>query len=276
VAEYFTKLTEKWINSGMPAGAPIKIGISSCLLGEDVRYDGQNKYDRYIVEALGQYVEFLPVCPETAIGLGVPRPPVRLLNRNGRISAIGVENPDIDISEALTRFGKKQAAVLKNICGYIFKSRSPSCGLTDTPISTGTRAASGAGLYTRQIIEALPPLPVTDEVSLKPGTSGNHFLERVFAFNRWQQLLERPLSVARLRTFHALHTPELERHDATLAEGLSDFLFSVEAPVSKGTARAYLERFMTTLQMPAAMDMQAGDLFERHTQLSAALDNHAD
>ena len=259
----------------MNAGAPLKIGISSCLLGENVRYDGRNKYDRYIVETLGQYVEFLPVCPETAIGLGVPRPPVRLLYRNARISAVGVDNPDIDITEALTGFGKKQAAVLNTVCGYIFKSRSPSCGLTDTPISSGHRETSGAGLYTRQIIEAIPLLPITDEVSLKPLNSVNHFLERVFAFNRWQQLLERPLSAARLQMFHALHTPELERHNATLAEGLSGFLFSVEDPVSKGTAHAYLERFTTILQMPAAMDIQADELFERHSELSAALDNHA-
>ena len=74
--------------------------------------------------------------------------------------------------------------------------------------------------------------------------------------------------------FHALHTPELERHDAILAEGLSDFLFSVEDPVSKGTTQACLERFMTILQIPAAMDMQADELFERHARLSAALDNH--
>jgi uncharacterized protein YbbK (DUF523 family) len=259
----------------MPAGPPISIGISSCLLGENVRYDGRNKYDRYIVEVLGQYAEFLPVCPETAIGLGVPRPPVRLLNRNGRICAVGVANPDIDITEALTGFGKEQAAVLNTVCGYIFKSRSPSCGLTDTPISTGKQETIGAGLYTRQIIGAIPLLPVTDEVSLKPGTSGNHFLERVFAFNRWQQLLERPLSATRLQMFHALHTPELERHDAPLAEGLSDFMFSVEDPMPKGTAQDYLERFMAILQMPAAMDMQAGDLFARHTRLSEALGNHA-
>jgi len=259
----------------MPADTPIKIGISSCLLGENVRYDGRNKYDRYIVETLGQYVEFLPVCPETAIGLGTPRPPVRLLDRNGYICAVGVDNPDIDITEALNGFGKKQAVVLNTVCGYIFKSRSPSCGLTDTPISTAPRGTSGAGLYTRQVIEAIPLLPVTDEVSLKPGNSGNHFLERVFAFSRWQQLLESPLSAVRLQIFHALHTPELERHDTTLAEGLSEFLFSVEDPVSKGTAQAYLERFMRILQMPAAMDMQADELFERHTHLSSALDHHA-
>jgi len=172
----------------MPPSAPIKIGISSCLLGENVRYDGHNKYDRYIVEALGQYVDFLPVCPETAIGLGVPRPPVRLLNRNGRICAVGVDDPDIDITEALTRFGKKQAAVLNTVCGYIFKSRSPSCGITDTPIITNTNEIYGAGLYARQIIEAFPLLPVTDEVSLRHRNHMDHFIEQVLAYNHRQQI----------------------------------------------------------------------------------------
>ena len=172
----------------MPPSAPIKIGISSCLLGENVRYDGQHKYAGYIVEALGQYVDFLQVCPETAIGLGVPRHPVRLLNRNGNICAVGVDDPDIDITEALTRFGKKQAAVLNTVCGYIFKSRSPSCGITDTPIITNTNEIYGAGLYARQIIETFPLLPVTDEVSLRHRNHMDHFIEQVLAYNRRQQI----------------------------------------------------------------------------------------
>ena len=172
----------------MVADTPIKIGISSCLLGENVRYDGHNKYNRYIAEVLGQYVDFVPVCPETAIGLGIPRPPVRLLNRNGRICAVGVDNPDIDITEALTWFGKKQAAVLGTVAGYIFKSRSPSCGITDTPIITNGKEVYGAGLYAQQVIKAFPLLPVTDEVSLRHENHVDHFLERVLAYNHRQQL----------------------------------------------------------------------------------------
>ena len=171
----------------MSRGAPIKIGISSCLLGENVRYDGQNKYDRHIAEALGPYVDFVPVCPETAIGLGVPRPPVRLLNRNGRICAVGVDNPDIDITEALTRFGKEQAAMLDTISGYIFKSRSPSCGITDTPILVNSKENYGAGLYAHQIIEAIPLLPVTDEVTLRNKKHMDYFLEQALAYYRRQQ-----------------------------------------------------------------------------------------
>ena len=255
---------------------PIIIGISSCLLGENVRYDGQNKYDGYIVETLGQYVDFLPVCPETGIGLGVPRPPVRLLGRNGRVCAVGIDNPDIDITEAITGFGKKQAATLKTICGYIFKSRSPSCGLNDTPIVTDSRETCGPGLYTCQIIAAIPLLPVIDEVSLKVEKSGINFLERACAFNRWQQFLERPVSADRLRMFHVLHTPELERHHADKAKELSDSLGSIEDPVPVWAAQVYLERFMSALQTPVITNMQAGELFEKHTLLSAALANHAD
>jgi len=172
----------------MLENTPVKIGISSCLLGENVRYDGQHKYAGYIVEALGPYVEFLPVCPETAIGLGVPRPPLRLLNRNGRVYAAGIDDPDIDITDALTAFGIKQAAALNTISGYIFKSRSPSCGLTDTPISTNSKEVYGAGLYARQIIEAFPLLPVTDEVSLRHENHVDHFLQQVLTYNHRQQL----------------------------------------------------------------------------------------
>ena len=174
----------------MISGTPVRIGISSCLLGENVRYDGHNKYDRYIVEVLGQYVDFVPVCPETGIGLGIPRPAVQLLGRKGRVYAVGVDDPDIDITDALTGFGKKQAAMLSTISGYIFKSRSPSCGITDTPIITNSKETYGAGLYARQIIEAIPLLPVTDEVSLRNKNHGDHFLEQVLAFNRRQQLMD--------------------------------------------------------------------------------------
>ena len=256
--------------------APIKIGVSSCLLGEDVRYDGRNKYDGYIVEAFGQYVEFMPVCPETGIGLGVPRPPLKLVVMNERVAAVGADNPAIDVSDAITDFGKIQARLLNTICGYIFKSRSPSCGLADTPITTNDEETRGPGLYTRQIIEAMPLLPVTDEISLKLDKHANNFLERVFAYNRWQQFLEWPLSDFRLRTFHTLHTSELERHGAGLAEELSDFLFSVKDPALEKTAPIYLERFMAALQVPAAREIQAEDLIETHTRLSTALANHTD
>ena len=256
--------------------APITIGISSCLLGEDVRYDGHNKYDSYIVETLGQYVNFLPVCPETAIGMGVPRPPLGLLHMNGRIAAVGVDNPAINVTKDLTDFARKQAALLGTVSGYIFKNRSPSCGLVDTPVITKGEAVYGPGLYTRQIIKALPLLPVTDEASLKQDKPANNFLERVFAFERWQQLLGKPVSASRLRMFHTLHTEELKRHHADIDQQLADFLFSAEDPVLEETARIYLERFLAALKLPTIVKIEASELLERHRWLSTALNNHTD
>ena len=256
--------------------APITIGISSCLLGEDVRYDGRNKYDSYIVETLGQYVNFLPVCPETAIGMGVPRPPLGLLNMDGRIAAVGVGNPAIDVTAALTDFADKQAALLGTVSGYIFKSRSPSCGLVDTPVITEGKAVYGPGLYTSQVIEALPLLPVTDEASLKQEKPANNFLERAFAFRRWQQLLRKPVSASRLRMFHSLHTEELKRRHADIDQQLADFLFSADDPALEATARNYLERFMAALKLPTIVEIQASELLERHRSLSTALANHTD
>lgn len=256
--------------------APITIGISSCLLGEDVRYDGRNKYDSYIVETLGQYVDFLPVCPETAIGLGVPRPPLGLLRMNGRIAAVGVDNPAINVSKTLTDFARKQAALLGTVSGYIFKSRSPSCGLVDTPVITEGEAVYGPGLYTRQIIEALPLLPVTDEALLKQEKPANNFLEQAFAFERWQQLLGKPVSASRLHLFHTLHTEELTRHHTDIDQQLTDFLFSAEDPALEETARNYMERFMAALKLPSLVEMQASELLERHRWLSTALGNHTD
>lgn len=216
----------------------------------------------------------MPVCPETGIGLGVPRPPVELVERSGQICAISRDNPAIDITDALTDFGMSQVAALNSICGYIFKSRSPSCGVFDTPIVMGSHKNGGTGLYTRQVISAMPTLPVTDEVLLKRKNTGNNFIERAFAFNRWQQLVESPLSTARLEMFHDLHSPELERHQAGIATRLSSHLISLENPVTESAAAIYLEKFMAALETAAISTVQTGELFEEHRLLSTAIENY--
>ena len=254
----------------------VKIGISSCLLGENVRYDARNKYNSLIVETLGPYVQFMPVCPETGIGLGTPRPPLKLVEINGRVSAVGVDNPATDVTQDLADFGKTQATLLNTVCGYIFKSRSPSCGLTDTPITTDGEEIKGPGLYTRQIVKALPLLPVTDEASLRLEESASNFLERVFACRRWQLLMERPVSAASLRNFHRLHAPELNRRRAACLEELEELLFYMKDPLQEETILQYRKIFMTALEIPAAISSKAEQLFASHVRLVALLDNHAD
>ena len=109
----------------------IPLGVSECLLGEPVRFDGGHKHNRYLTEVLGQYMAFHPVCPEVAIGLGIPRKPIRIVatDRGSRIQ--GVTNPDLDVTEALAAQADLAVAAMPDICGYLFMQNSPSCGVFD-------------------------------------------------------------------------------------------------------------------------------------------------
>lgn len=166
----------------------IKLAVSSCLLGENVRYDGGNKYDAYIVKTLGEHFELIPICPEVGAGLAIPRPPIQLISLNNRIRAIGAEDPERDVSDRLTAFARQQVNTLDELCGYIFKSRSPSCGVTDTRIMTDHGEITGPGLYASLIMTAQPQLPVIDEQGLKSAAGRDNFLERIFARHRWHCL----------------------------------------------------------------------------------------
>jgi uncharacterized protein YbbK (DUF523 family) len=160
------------------------VGISSCLLGEQVRYDGGHKYDRLINTQLAGLFEFRPCCPEAAIGLGIPRAPIQLVRTDHGIHVRGVNNPDIDVTRRLQACGNRIAREFADICGYIFKARSPSCGIEGVTTWTeqGRQAeADGSGAFAAALIRTHPGLPVTDEVRLQDPALREHFIECVFA-----------------------------------------------------------------------------------------------
>jgi len=163
------------------------VAISSCLLGEKVRYDGKHKRDSCIAQYLSARVDWKPVCPEVGAGLGVPRPPVQLVGDKDRPRALGVENANLDVTDALVDYAREMFQELHGVNGYIFKCRSPSCGLTDTPLFDADGDDNGftSGIYARVIITALPDLPVIDEQRLLGAQSRNLFLQQVLAC--WQR-----------------------------------------------------------------------------------------
>ncbi len=163
------------------------VAISSCLLGENVRYDGGHKRDPCIAQYLSAHVDWKPVCPEVGAGLGVPRPALQLVGAEDRPAALGVENSSLEVSAALLEYAQRMLPELQAVSGYIFKSRSPSCGLADTPLfdSEGHRQALTAGLYARVIVATLPGLPVIDEQQLRDAGRRTRFLQQVQAC--WQQ-----------------------------------------------------------------------------------------
>jgi uncharacterized protein YbbK (DUF523 family) len=161
-----------------------RVGISACLLGEPVRYDGGHKRDACIIDTLSDCFEWLPVCPEAGAGLGVPRPPVRLVTGPNGLQVLGVDDPALDVTDALKSFSQDWFEGLSDISGFILKSRSPSCGLYDTPCfdPQGMERSQGGGLFARLLIERYPRLPLEDENGIHDSQRRQAFIDRVLAY----------------------------------------------------------------------------------------------
>lgn len=188
-----------------PAHYPVLVGISSCLLGHKVRYDGDHRSAAPLLQRFAAAVEWLPLCPEVGIGLGVPRPPIELVEQNGALRALGVMDPTLDVTCALQDYAQTLSPYLTHASGYIFKARSPSCGLVDTPIHQDQSIRVGRGLYAQGITDTLPHLPVTDEQCIEQGDTFDHFVEHIFCYARWQAHLQGSGTATDLHRFHAAH-----------------------------------------------------------------------
>ena len=208
----------------------IPVGISSCLLGQAVRFDGGHKYDAYINRRLADFFEFRPFCPEVAIGLGTPRPPIRLVRSADGLRVRGVKDPSQDVTDKLADYGSKIAHKQADICGYIFKSRSPSCGMerVKTYQETGMPGRSdGTGAYAQAIMQARPNLPVEEEGRLNDPDLRDNFIERVFTWYRWQQLREQGITPARLVEFHTRQKLSVMAHNQAAYRRLGQLVATV-------------------------------------------------
>ncbi len=161
------------------------IGISSCLLGNKVRYDGEHSRDESVLNSMSGLFEFVAFCPEVAIGLGVPRSPIQLVAQNNEIRVRGVKDTSQDVTDALSDYAKSIVEQLDLIDGYIFKSRSPSCGVTDVDVfdnKSGKIIDASAGQFAKTIMQLYPELPVEDEVRLRNESIRMDFIERVKSY----------------------------------------------------------------------------------------------
>jgi uncharacterized protein YbbK (DUF523 family) len=164
-----------------------RVGISSCLLGEAVRYDGGHKRDSLLVEELGHQVEWVPVCPEVEMGLGIPRPPMRLVLLGGETRLI-TPSTAADHTQSMRAWSAQRLDELAsaNLCGYVLKSRSPSCGLASVPLfdDRGSPTGEASGLFAAALLARFPDLPIEEETALADPVRRADFLSRVFALHR--------------------------------------------------------------------------------------------
>ncbi|MFZ3285030.1 YbgA family protein [Pseudomonas sp.] len=210
-----------------PCVAKPKIAISACLMGAEVRYNGGHKESRLCSRTLSEYFDFSPVCPEVAIGMGIPREPIRLVGDPQRPEAIGTVNPAINVTEALAEYGEQMAAELNDICGYIFMQQSPSCGLERVKVYHANGApvnGGGRGIYAQAFCARHPNLPVEEAGRLNDPVLRENFITRVFAYSAWQQLLAQGLSRRALTEFHSRYKYLLMAHNPVQYKTLGKLL----------------------------------------------------
>ncbi len=184
----------------------IPVGISACLLGEAVRFNGSDKRDAYINGTLSRYFEFHPFCPEVEIGLGVPRAPIHLVRKSGKTHCVGVTDPDRDVTQQLQDQADAQRPLQAGWCGCILKKDSPSCGMQRVKVYTGdVPERKGVGIYAEQMMQNNPILPVEEEGRLGDPQLRENFIQRVYVLYRWKMLENQGISIERLSDFHARH-----------------------------------------------------------------------
>jgi len=178
--------TSRVTGPGLRQSRRIRLGISACLLGDEVRYDGGHKRDTYLTDVLGHQVEWVKVCPEVEIGMGTPREPIELVDKDGRIRLLSVTTR-IDYTASMTAYAAKRADALaaEDLSGFILKTGSPSCGFIGVKVHTtdGRSSRTGTGLFAQALLARFPDLPIEEEGRLADPQRRAQFLERVFAYH---------------------------------------------------------------------------------------------
>ena len=192
-----------------------RIGISTCLLGESVRYDGQHKLDRFLRDTLGRYVEWVPVCPEVECGLSVPREPMHLEGDPDAPRLVTVRTGK-DLTDQMLEYARRRVRELEDedLCGFVFKSRSPSSGMTRIKVydENGVPQKVGVGLFAGEFMDHFPLLPVEDDGRLHDPDLRENFIERIFCLERYRRQVKDDGGVAALVGFHAAQKMQLLAH----------------------------------------------------------------
>src|SRR5262245_55852704 len=233
-----------------------RLGISACLLGAKVRYDGGDKKDQFLIKTFGDHIDWVPVCPEVEIGMGIPREAVRLVGDSVKPRMIA-ERSGKDWTRQFSAFAAKRAQALieLDLTGYIFKKNSPSCGVERVKVynNKGVPTRYGRGLFAAAVMRTLPLLPVEEEGRLNNPALRENFLERVFAYHRWQRLAHRRRSISSLVDFHTRHKFLLLAHSEHHYKKLGRIVAEVKYLAVANAYQEYGRLFMQGLTVHATV-----------------------
>ena len=236
--------------------SPLRLGISRCLLGDEVRFDGGHKHDHFLTEVLGRYVEWVPVCPEVEGGLGTPREAMRLVGNPHRPRLMTITSKR-DHTEAMDTVIEKRLESLnkQDLSGFVFKRGSPSCGVERVRVYTaqGMPSHRGVGIFAKAFIEQFPLIPVEEEGRLCDPSLRENFIERVFCYRRFQDLAQNGVTRQALIRFHMVHKYLLLAHSQQHYEAMGRLVGQAERYRLKELTLKYGEHFMKALAMKATV-----------------------
>jgi uncharacterized protein YbgA (DUF1722 family)/uncharacterized protein YbbK (DUF523 family) len=243
--------------------SPIRLGISRCLLGDEVRFDGGHKRDSFLTDVLGRYVEWVPICPEVEAGLGTPREAMRLVGDPRHPRLITIESGK-DYTEALTKMANHRVEELTtlDLSGYVFKKNSPSCGIERVRVYKphGAPSRNGIGIFAKAFMERFPLIPVEEERRLCDPSLRENFIERVFCYRRFQDLVQNGLTRHALIHFHTIHKYLLLAHSPQHYATMGRLVGQADRYRPKELTAKYGDLFMKTLLVKATVRKHANVL----------------
>lgn len=232
----------------------IRLGVSSCLLGNMVRFDGGHQHDRYITGTLGNYVDFVPVCPEVECGMSIPREALRLVG-DPKFPRLVTSRTNIDHTEQMQRWAVNRLKTLENedLDGFIFKNRSPSSGMERVKVypagGKGMAEKKGVGIFARAFMEHFPNLPVEEDGRLHDLILRENFIERIFVHRRWRVLLAEKKTVGGLVEFHTRHKLLIMAHSQKIYREMGPLVAKAKQIPADELFQSYENLLMSALKL---------------------------
>jgi uncharacterized protein YbgA (DUF1722 family)/uncharacterized protein YbbK (DUF523 family) len=255
---------------------PIRLGVSSCLLGNEVRFDGGHKRDRFVTDLLGRFVEWVSVCPEVEVGMDTPRPALRLVGEGDSLRMVEIKSGR-DHTRPMERYSARRVRALRGLelCGYILKKDSPSCGMTRVKVyrEKGMPKREGKGLYASTLMEAYPNLPVEDEGRLNDPKLRENFIERVFAYQRLRHLFRGRWTRGQVVAFHTAHKLQLMAHSTLAYRELGRLVATLKQARRAVFREQYESGFMEALSQLASRGRNANVLQHAAGHMKRKLDS---
>jgi len=231
---------------------PVKIGVSACLLGKPVRFDGGHKLNRFIAKSLSGHAHLKAICPEVEAGFATPRPVMQLRQMGKDIRLLVSKDATQDLTAQMNHYARCRVSELADLDGYIFKKNSPSCGLIQVPVVSnqdGYRRKEGIGLFAKAFVERFPLIPVEEEGRLNDARLRENFFERIYAYRRWKSIEDADSNVHGFIQFHSRHKLMLMARGSSYYQELGRMVSGTTKSDLLQRRQAYIYRFMEIMSL---------------------------